>query len=102
MDRERYEDNAYWRQRYMELCCELGHIINDQQDVIIALGKENKRLKRESWNLRKTKRRRWPLKSFLSDFKSGELQQPYQPNKTGLYPLNFRISTILAVTERKI
>lgn len=58
MDRERYEDNAYWRKRYLELCYELGEIIDEQQDTILALRSENKRLKREKWNLKKTKGRR--------------------------------------------
>ena len=58
MDRERYEDNAFWRKRYLELCYELGEIINEQQDKIISLSRENKRLKRENWNLKQTKRRR--------------------------------------------
>lgn len=58
MERERYEDNAYWRKRYLELCYELGEIINEQQDLILALKRENKRLKRENWNLKQTKRRR--------------------------------------------
>ncbi|HEN5925754.1 TPA: hypothetical protein ACWZWL_002112 [Streptococcus agalactiae] len=58
MDRERYEDNAYWRKRYMELCYELGEIINEQQDKIISLTNENRRLKRENWNLKQTKGRR--------------------------------------------
>ena len=58
MTRERYEDNAYWRKRYLELCYELGEIIDDQQDTILSLQAENKRLKRENWNLKKTKRRR--------------------------------------------
>lgn len=35
MERERYEDNAYWRKRYLELCYELGEIINEQHDKII-------------------------------------------------------------------
>lgn len=56
--KECYEDNAYWRKRYLELCYELGEIINEQQDLILALKRENKRLKREYWNLRQTKRRR--------------------------------------------
>lgn len=30
MTRERYEDDAYWRKRYLELCYELGEIINEQ------------------------------------------------------------------------
>lgn len=58
MERERYEDNAYWRKRYLELCYELGEIINEQQDLILALKRENKRLKRENWNLKQTKRRK--------------------------------------------
>ena len=58
MDREHYEDNAFWRKRYLELCYELGEIINEQQDKIITLSRENKRLKRENWNLKQTKGRR--------------------------------------------
>lgn len=58
MERERYEDNAYWRKRYLELCYELGEIINEQQDKIISLTNENRRLKHENWNLKQTKRRR--------------------------------------------
>lgn len=58
MIREHYEDNAYWRKRYLELCYELGEIIDEQQNTILALRRENKRLKREKWNLKKTKRRR--------------------------------------------
>lgn len=57
MIRERYEDNAYWRKRYLKLCYELGEIIDEQQDTILALRSENKRLKRENWNFRKTKGR---------------------------------------------
>lgn len=58
MTRERYEDNAYWRKRYLELCYELGEIIDEQQNTILALRRENKRTKRENWNLKQTKRRR--------------------------------------------
>ena len=51
-----------WRemeQRISELWTSAyGEIINKQQDKIIALQEENKRLKREIWNLKKTKRRR--------------------------------------------
>lgn len=43
---------------YLELGRELGQIINEQQDKIVALKQENKRLRRENFNLRKTKRRR--------------------------------------------
>lgn len=58
MDRQHYEDNAYWRQRYLDLGCELGQIINEQQDIILSIQRENKRLKRENWNLRQTKGKR--------------------------------------------
>ncbi|MFM0601001.1 hypothetical protein P7J10_01220 [Streptococcus suis] len=43
---------------YFHLGRELGEIINEQQDLILALKRENKRLKRENFNLRKTKRRK--------------------------------------------
>ena len=47
-----------WRADYLHLGHELGEIINEQQDKIISLSQENKRLKREIWNLRKAKRRK--------------------------------------------
>ena len=47
-----------WRSDYLHLGVELGEIINDQQDIIVKLQNENKRLKRENWNLKKTKGRR--------------------------------------------
>ena len=43
---------------YLNLAIEYGEIINRQQDKIIALQEENKRLKREIWNLKKTKGKR--------------------------------------------
>ncbi|HEM3855997.1 TPA: hypothetical protein U1U77_001867 [Streptococcus suis] len=43
---------------YFHLGRELGEIINEQQDLILALKRENKRLKREKFNLRKTKGRK--------------------------------------------
>lgn len=46
------------RNRYFELCKELGEIINEQQDKILSLQKQVKGLKREIWNLKKTKGRR--------------------------------------------
>lgn len=42
----------------MNLGRELGEIVNEQQDKIISLSQENKRLKREIWNMKQTKRRR--------------------------------------------
>ncbi|WP_173229713.1 hypothetical protein [Streptococcus sp. 4094] len=47
-----------WRADYMHLGQELGQIINEQQDVILKLQNENRRIKRENWNLKKTKGRR--------------------------------------------
>ena len=47
-----------WRAEYMHLGRELGKIINDQQDIILKLQNENRRLKRENCNLKKTKGRR--------------------------------------------
>lgn len=42
----------------MHLGRELGEIINDQQDIILKLQNENRRIKRENWNLKKTKGRK--------------------------------------------
>nr|DAW79882.1 MAG TPA: Protein HEXIM1 T-binding domain (TBD), Cyclin.1A [Caudoviricetes sp.] len=47
-----------WRAEYIHLGRELGEIINNQQDTILKLQNENRRLKRENWNLKKTKGRR--------------------------------------------
>jgi hypothetical protein len=47
-----------WRAEYIHLGREMGQIINEQQDIILKLQSENKRLKRENWNLKKTKGRR--------------------------------------------
>ena len=64
---EDYEKAYYNRTRdYLNLAIEYGEIINQQQDKIIALQEENKRLKREIWNLKKTKGRRNNGKSNAS------------------------------------
>jgi len=47
-----------WRAEYMHLGIELGEIINEQQNIILKLQNENRRIKRENWNLKKTKGRR--------------------------------------------
>ena len=47
-----------WRADYMHLGIELGEIINNQQNIILKLQNENRRLKRENWNLKKTKGRK--------------------------------------------
>lgn len=47
-----------WRAEYMNLGIELGEIINNQQNIILKLQNENRRLKRENWNPKKTKGRR--------------------------------------------
>ena len=49
-----------WRSDYILLGREMGQIINEQQDIILKLQNENRRLKRENWNLKRTKgRRKW-------------------------------------------
>lgn len=58
MDREHYEDNAYWRERHLRTCYELGAIIDEQQDKIAALVNKNKRLERENWNLKHNRGKR--------------------------------------------
>lgn len=47
-----------WRSDYIHLGRELGEIINEQQDIILKLQNENRHLKRENWNLKKTKGRK--------------------------------------------
>ena len=47
-----------WRADYMHLGRELGEIINEQQNIILKLQNENRRIKRENWNLKKTKGRK--------------------------------------------
>lgn len=49
---------AEWRRAYAHLGEVFGQVINEQQDKIISLTTENRRLKRENWNLKQTKRRR--------------------------------------------
>lgn len=58
MNREHYEDNAYWRERHLRTCYELGAIIDEQQDKIVALVKKNRRLERENWNLKHNRGKR--------------------------------------------
>ena len=51
-----------WRAEYMHLGIELGEIINNQQNIILKLQNENRRIKRENWNLKKTKgRKKWQV-----------------------------------------
>lgn len=58
MIQELHEEIDNWRSEYMHLGIELGEIINDQQDIIFKLQNENRRLKRENWNLKRTKGRK--------------------------------------------
>ena len=53
-----HEEIDNWRAEYTHLGQELGEIINEQQDIIVKLQNENKRLKRENWVLKKTKGRK--------------------------------------------
>ena len=47
-----------WRADYMHLGREMGQIINEQQNIILKLQNENRCIKRENWNLKKTKGRK--------------------------------------------
>lgn len=47
-----------WRSDYTHLGIELGEIINEQQDIILKLQNENRRIKRENWNLKHNRGRR--------------------------------------------
>jgi len=58
MIQELHAEIDNWRAEYIHLGIDLGKIINEQQDVILKLQNENRRLKRENWNLKKTKGRR--------------------------------------------
>ncbi|WP_314435411.1 hypothetical protein [uncultured Streptococcus sp.] len=58
MIQELHAEIDNWRAEYMHLGIELGEIINNQQDIILKLQNENRRIKRENWNLKKTKGRR--------------------------------------------
>ncbi|HGS3207399.1 TPA: hypothetical protein ACL86P_000161 [Streptococcus pneumoniae] len=58
MMQELHEEINNWRAEYMHLGIELGEIINNQQDIILKLQNENRRLKRENWNLKRTKGRK--------------------------------------------
>ena len=58
MEQETYEVDSRWRNKYINLGRELGEIINSQQDRILSLAQENNKLKRENWNLKKSKGRK--------------------------------------------
>lgn len=58
MIQELHEEIDNWRAEYTHLGIELGQIINEQQNIILKLQNETRRLKRENWNLKKTKGRR--------------------------------------------
>ena len=58
MIQEIHEEIDNWRAEYIHLGQELGEIIDKQQDIILKLQTKNRRLKRENWNLKKTKGRR--------------------------------------------
>ena len=42
----------------MNLGREMGQIINEQQNIILKLQNENRRIKRENWNLKHNRGRR--------------------------------------------
>ena len=55
MTEEHYDDNVRWAHEYIKLSQELGQEINSLIDQLVSLKQENKRLKRENWNLKQTK-----------------------------------------------
>lgn len=59
MERETYEVENRWRNKYINLGRVLGKIINSQQDRILSLAQENNKLKKELWNLKKSKGKKW-------------------------------------------
>lgn len=59
MEQEIYNVENRWRNKYINLGRELGEIINSQQDRILSLAQENNKLKRELWNLKKLKGKKW-------------------------------------------
>lgn len=58
MIQELHEEIDNWRAEYMHLGRELGKIINEQQNIILKLQNENRRIKRENWNLKHNRGRR--------------------------------------------
>ena len=58
MIQELHAEIDNWRAEYIHLGIELGEIIDEQQNLILKLQNKNRRLKRENWNLKKTKGRR--------------------------------------------
>ncbi len=58
MTKEVYDVELYWRRRYLDAMTDWASEVNRLQDLILAKENENRRLKRENWNLKQTKRRR--------------------------------------------
>lgn len=58
MIQELHEEIDNWRAEYIHLGQELGQIINEQQNIILKLQNENRRIKRENWNLKHNRGRR--------------------------------------------
>lgn len=58
MTKEVYDVELYWRRRYLDAMTDWASEVNRLQDLILAKENENRRLKRENFNLRKTKGRR--------------------------------------------
>ena len=58
MTKEVYDVELYWRRRYLDAMTDWASEVNRLQDLILAKENENRRLKRENFNLKKTKGRR--------------------------------------------
>lgn len=58
MTKEVYDVELYWRRQYIDAMADWASEVNRLQDLILAKENENRRLKRENFNLKKTKGRR--------------------------------------------
>lgn len=58
MTKEIYDVELYWRRCYLDAMTDWASEVNRLQDLILAKENENRRLKRENFNLRKIKGRR--------------------------------------------
>lgn len=58
MIQELHEEIDNWQSDYIHLGREMGQIINEQQNIILKLQNENRRIKRENWNLKHNRGRR--------------------------------------------
>ena len=66
MERETYEVESRWRNKYMNLGRELGEIINSQQDRILSLAQEKHQAQKGAMAPKKVKGQEMALKSLVT------------------------------------